>query len=262
MLNHTSHGDPEAPAVVLLHGFLGSAGDWNHIAGALSEEFLCVTPDLPGHGGSIGLPDDAYNFGGAARAVTGLMDGLGVRRATVAGYSMGGRLALYLALRHPERCAGLFLESASPGIEDVDERAARRGADEERARWLETGDFEEFLRGWYRQPLFASLVRREGMVEALIEARRRNAPRELARSLRGMGTGSQPSLWGEVSGLRVQTLATSGELDEKFAGIARRMAGLYPKMRVALIPGAGHNVHLETPEEYIMLLRNAVGSKV
>jgi len=258
VLNHTSHGHPEAPAVLLLHGFMGSAADWDSTAGALSEGSFCVAPDLPGHGGSTGLPDEAYTMEGAAQAVMGLMDGLGVRRATVAGYSMGGRLALYLALRYPERCAGLFLESASPGIEGTEERAARREDDEAKAGHLESGDFEGFLRGWYRQPLFVSLARREGMVEALISARRCNDPRELARSLRGMGTGSQPSLWDELENLRVPTLAVTGEMDGKFVGIAQEMAERSQRISVETIPSAGHSVRLEAPEAYLSSVRRSI----
>ena len=237
---------------------MGSAADWDHVAGALSEDFYCIVPDLPGHGNSTGLPDETYTMDGTARAVVGLMDGIGVRRATIAGYSMGGRLALYLGLRHPDRCASLFLESASPGIEDERERAARRRADEQRARRIESGDFEEFLRDWYSQPLFASLARHEGMVEKLIESRKRNDPRELTKSLRGAGAGSQPSLWNELFELRIPTLVVAGESDEKFVGIARRMAGLSPEVRFALVPGAGHNVHLESPEEHEKLLQRVL----
>jgi pimeloyl-ACP methyl ester carboxylesterase len=117
------------------------------------------------------------------------------------------------------------------------------------------GDLEGFLVSWYRQPLFASLARREGMVEALIDIRRRNDPSELARSLRGMGTGSQPSLWGELAGLRIPTLAVSGGMDERYAGIASRMANSSPRVRAAVVPGAGHNVRLEAPEAYLALLQ-------
>ena len=127
---------------------------------------------------------------GTARAVVRTLDELEARRPVIVGYSMGGRLALYLALRYPERCTGLFLESASPGLESAGEREARRDADEEKAKRLESGDFENFLRDWYRQPLFAPLAREERLLWRTIEARRRNDPSELARSLRGMGTGS------------------------------------------------------------------------
>jgi 2-succinyl-6-hydroxy-2,4-cyclohexadiene-1-carboxylate synthase len=167
---------------------------------------------------------------------------------------MGGRLALYLALRYPERCAGLFLESASPGLENSSKRAARRAADESKAQRLEAGDLEAFLRDWYRQPLFASLALDENLLSQTTEASRRNDPGELARSLRGMGTGSQPSLWGELESLSRPALAVAGGLDEKYAGISSRMASINPKIECAVIPGAGHTVHAETPAAYVSLL--------
>lgn len=240
---------------LFLHGFMGSSQDWREVTSVLSGRSRCLTVDLPGHGDSVGLPPGAYTIRGAARTLLGLLDELDVERPAVVGYSMGARLALYLALRHPERCAGLFVESASPGLEEAAQRRARREADEERASILEMGDLEGFLVSWYRQPLFASLARREGMVEALIDIRRRNDPSELARSLRGMGTGSQPSLWGELAGLRIPTLAVSGGMDERYAGIASRMANSSPRVRAAVVPGAGHNVRLEAPEAYLALLQ-------
>jgi 2-succinyl-6-hydroxy-2,4-cyclohexadiene-1-carboxylate synthase len=138
---------------------------------------------------------------------------------------MGGRLALYLALRYPERCAGLFLKSASPGLENSGERVARRAADESKAKRLVSEDLEAFLRDWYRRPLFATLAQDENLLKRTIDARRRNDPGELALSLRGMGTGGQPSLWGELEHLAIRTLAVAGGLDGKYAGILSRMAG-------------------------------------
>ena len=247
-------GDRRCPAILFLHGFMGSSADWREVMAALEDRTFCIAVDLPGHGASLGLRSEAYTIEGAARAVIRTLDGLEVGRSVIAGYSMGGRLALYLALRYPEWCAGLFLESASPGLENAEERAARRAADEERAKRLESADFEEFLEDWYRQPLFASMARDEKLLRRTIEARRSNEPEELARCLRGMGTGSQPSLWDELERLAVPTLAVAGGLNEKYVRISSRMASLSTWMEFVVIPEAGHTVHAEVPAVYISLL--------
>jgi 2-succinyl-6-hydroxy-2,4-cyclohexadiene-1-carboxylate synthase len=254
VLNHEVSGDRRSPAVLFLHGFMGSSADWREMMAEIGDQTFRIAVDLPGHGASLDLPPDAYTIEGATCAVIRTMDGLEVTRPVVAGYSMGGRLALYLALRYQERCVGLFLESASPGLESAKERAARRVANESKAERLESGDFEAFLRDWYGQPLFASLAQDEDLLYRTIEARRRNDPGELARSLRGMGTGSQPSMWGELEHLSVPTLAVAGGLDEKYAGISSRMASINPRLKSAVVPGAGHTVHAETPAAYTSLL--------
>lgn len=235
---------------------MGSSADWLDVTSALKDRYFCIAPDLPGHGASLCLPSGSYSFEGAAQATIRTLDEFDVGRATIVGYSMGGRLALYLALRYPERCAALFLESASPGLEDAAEREVRRRSDREMAARLESGDFEKFLMDWYSQPLFASLARRGGLVEEMISARRGNDPAELARALRGMGTGTQPSLWRELPGLAAPALAVAGELDEKFVAISRRMAELCPRMRAVVVPEAGHNVRAEAPEAYLDSLKD------
>ncbi len=234
---------------------MGSSADWRETYAAIGDEAFTVAVDLTGHGASLGLPPEVYTFEGAARAMIEVLDELELERTALVGYSMGGRLALYLALRHPERYSGLFLESGSPGLQDTNERASRRVADENKALRLESENFETFLRDWYRQPLFASLARDEGLLRYTVEERRRNDPVELARSLRGMGTGSQPSLWEELAGLRVPALAVAGDLDEKFVRVASRMSGITPKVRTAVIPSAGHNIRAEAPEAYADLLK-------
>src|SRR5215217_6247066 len=214
---------------------MGSTADWREVMSALEDRTFCIAMDLPGHGSSLSLTPEAYTVEGAAEAVIDTLDELEVERPVIVGYSMGGRLALYLALRYPERCAGLFLESASPGLESAGERAARREADEERAKRLESGNFEEFLEDWHRQPLFASMARDRNLLRRTIELRRRNDPGELER-------------------LDVPTLAVAGGLDGKYAGISSRMASLSPWIESVVAPEAGHTVHAEIPAVYISLL--------
>jgi 2-succinyl-6-hydroxy-2,4-cyclohexadiene-1-carboxylate synthase len=253
-LGYEVSGNRGFPTVLFLHGFMGSSADWRDVAAAMGDRAFCIAPDLPGHGASLELASEAYTIEGTARAVVSTLDELEARRPVIVGYSMGGRLALYLALRYPERCAGLFLESASPGLESVQERLVRRESDEQTAKQLESGDFEKFLRDWYGQPLFSPLARDEELLRRTIEARQRNDPSELARSLQGMGRGSQPSLWEELEGLAVPALAVAGELDGKYARISSRMASISPKVRPVVVPGVGHNAHAEAPAQYAVLL--------
>jgi 2-succinyl-6-hydroxy-2,4-cyclohexadiene-1-carboxylate synthase len=254
-LSYEVSGDRRSRAVLFLHGFMGSSADWRGVMSVIGDRAFCIAVDLPGHGSSLGLPPETYTITGATLAVIDALDKLEVERPSIASYSMGGRLALYLALRYPERCSGLFLESASPGLEGAEQRSERRATDEERAKRLESGDFELFLEDWYHQPLFTSLARHENLLARTIDARRHNDPGELAASLRGMGTGSQPSLWGELERLAVPVLAVAGGLDEKYATISSRMASISPRIEPVLIPGVGHNVRAEAPAEYAALLR-------
>jgi 2-succinyl-6-hydroxy-2,4-cyclohexadiene-1-carboxylate synthase len=258
-LHYITRGPADAPPLLLLHGFMGSTSEWDEVANALSDSYRLLIPDLPGHGASTGLTyPDSYTMDGAARSLTILFDTESLDRCAVAGYSMGGRLALYLALRYPERVERLLLESASPGLATEDERAARRAADEKLAQRLQTEDLRDFVEGWYRQPLFATLARDEELLRRTIEARLHNDPQELARSLRAMSTGSQPPLWEELPSLSVPTLAVAGEKDEKFVRIARRMECEGPTVWAIILEGVGHSVHAEAIERYVKIVRNSV----
>jgi len=256
-LGCVARGRADGPSVLWLHGFMGCADDWLPIVDGLGDGCRHLAVDLPGHGGSDTAPGRGFDR---------LVDDLAARAAdaapppwTIAGYSMGGRIALYTALRHPSLFTRVILESATPGIEDANARAARVASDEALAQELERGDFAAFLARWYAQPLFATLHRRPGAVDGLIADRlARCDPARLAAALRGLGAGRQPSLWDALGTARAAALLITGGEDEKFAGIARRMAaewGAPEKVRWVSVPGAGHNVHLEARADYIEVVR-------
>jgi len=254
-LYYEERGLNRGVALLFLHGFMGSLHDWLETAAALGE-FRCILPDLAGHGQtSVGDADYHYTMAGACAALIRLADQLGVRRLTPIGYSMGGRLALYLALRYPDRCDRVVIESASPGLATEGEREQRRRWDASKARELESWDFSRFLRVWYAQPLFETLVQDQDRFATVLERRRQNDPGGLARSMRGMGTGAQSSLWPELERLDMPLLAISGELDQKYRKTMGDMVRLCQKGRHVVVPGAGHNVHCENPEIYTQVLR-------
>lgn len=235
--------------IVFLHGFMGAGRDWAAISEALPER-RCIAVDLPGHGASVGLEDAAYTMSGAAQ---GVLDALATERCHLVGYSMGGRLALYLALEQPKRWRSVVLESSSPGLQTSTARGQRRVLDAERAAAI-AADFPAFLQQWYRQPLFASLQQHPGLVERLVVQRLANDPAELGRSLVGMGTGIQPSLWERLPALEVPTYALAGALDPKYVALAHEMAACSPNLHATIVPRAGHNIHAERPDAYLTAL--------
>lgn len=255
-LHCLTSGNSSSPAIVFLHGFLGSSSDWEEILSDFSEEFYCVAPDLPGHGQTAKSSNpEAYSMRGGAAAIQNTMDRLGVANCALVGYSMGGRLALYLAMTCPQRWTRLVIESASPGIEDFSERAKRQELDEKKAQELEAGNIDAFLQSWYEQPLFESLKRNSARFSRLLERRRSNDPAELAISLRGMGAGVQPSLWNELPRLKTPLLVMAGEQDAKYRQIAEKILRSSKEAFLAVVPGSGHNAHVENPVEYTKVLR-------
>lgn len=240
------------PPLLLLHGFTGSSADWQPLLPALAR-FRTVAVDLPGHGASASTGElDAYDMAGCVGSLVAILDRFDIEHSAVLGYSMGGRVALALALAHPERVGDLVLESASPGIADPVERAARAAADEALAERIERDGVEAFTDLWMSQPLFASQARLGGAALAAARAARlRNRADGLAAALRTLGTGAQGSLWDRLGELAVPTLLIAGAEDEKFQSIARRMAARIPDSEIALIPEAGHNTHLENPGAFL-----------
>jgi len=243
----------QAPAVVFLHGFAGSARDWERFGDLVDRMGLrAIAVDLPGHGDSEAPEDPArFTIEETTRDLGAILDLSGLKDAHWVGYSMGGRVALHLAIAHAARVRSLLIESASPGIERDEERAARRASDEALASEIERHEIEWFEEHWSAQPIFATQASLPARTRAAIrEARLRNRPTALAGSLRGLGQGTQPYLGPKLSSITCPALFVTGALDEGYGAIAEQMAAAVPEARHLTVPGAGHNVHLEQPEAF------------
>jgi 2-succinyl-6-hydroxy-2,4-cyclohexadiene-1-carboxylate synthase len=229
--------------VVLVHGFTQTLASWAPVGERLGRRWEVVRVDLPGHGGSgrvrVGFEE--------AAGLVGEAGGVGA----YVGYSLGGRVCLRLALDRPDLVPALVLLGASPGIAGAAGRAERRAADEALAGQLEREGVAAFVDRWLAGPLFATLP--AGVAGRA--GRLANTPEGLAYALRRLGTGAQEPLWDRLAGLRPPTLLVAGALDAKFAAVAREMAAaIGSAARVELVPGAGHAVHLERPDETAALV--------
>jgi len=233
--------------LVLLHGFTQTGRSWQPIAHALAGRYRAVAPDLPGHGDFA--QRRPASFAASDAYLRALADG---RPITLAGYSMGGRVALHAALLLGPLVERLVLIGASPGIADPAERAARAADDAALADRIAAIGIEAFVREWGAQPLFAGVPR--GVAELADEDRLRNTAPGLAAALRGLGTGVMPPLWDRLGELTIPVDLVVGERDERFRGIAERMEAALAEPRLHVVRGAGHAVQLEAPDAVVEVL--------
>ena len=229
---------------MLVHGFTQTARSWRPIADDLSRDHEIVGVDLPGHGDSGDERGDLWATADQVADAGGL--------AVYVGYSLGGRVCLHVAIRHPEQVRGLILIGATGGLETSSARADRRASDERLAAGIEAHGVDPFLDSWLAQPLFSRLK----VDDAALADRKRNTPAGLAASLRDAGTGTQEPLWDQLGSIRVPALVMAGEHDVKFRQAAARLCDVMrPYAQQSVVPGAGHAPHLEQPTATLGLMR-------
>ncbi|WP_369902071.1 2-succinyl-6-hydroxy-2,4-cyclohexadiene-1-carboxylate synthase [Bacillus manliponensis] len=243
--------------LLLLHGFTGSIETWRPFVSSWSKSFQVITVDIIGHGKTESPEDmEHYEIETVASHIIALLDHLQIEETHVLGYSMGGRLALTMACIHSNRITSLTLENCTAGLQSEDERKERREKDEELARKIEEHGIQSFVEKWESIPLFASQKRLpEKQQNRIREERLRNNSLGLANSLRGMGTGAQPSWWEELKKLTIPVLLLNGEWDEKFFHILKKMENEFQNAEFVKIDGAGHAIHVEQPEKFDTIVR-------
>ena len=223
---------------VFLHGFTQTSRSWDPYVALLDQSTPMLRVDMPGHGRSTHIRADLPATADLIAAQCGLADYIG--------YSMGGRVALHVALQHPQCVRRLVLISATAGIANPDERQKRRSDDAVLADSIKDLGVPQFINQWLAQPLFSRLP----TSQADVSDRCRNTVEGLAQSLRDSGTGSQESLWERLHELTMPVLLIVGEEDVKFCKIAHEMKALIgDNARLEMIAEAGHTVHLEQSQQ-------------
>jgi 2-succinyl-6-hydroxy-2,4-cyclohexadiene-1-carboxylate synthase len=231
-----------AETVVLLHGFAGTRHAWDLVADRLDpERYRPLALDLRGHGDARDRRPITFE------ACVADVAAAAPERFVLCGYSLGGRLALHVALAHRDRVSRLVLVASTAGIEDPALREERRAADVRLAADTERGTIEQFAERWSHMPLFAGtppFAAKVWRADLL-----RNDPKALAEVLRGLGAGTMPPLWErlpELDGLPVTIIV--GERDGRYTATGRRLAAGLPGARLLLVPGAGHGLPREAPQ--------------
>ncbi|HLO83676.1 MAG TPA: 2-succinyl-6-hydroxy-2,4-cyclohexadiene-1-carboxylate synthase [Nostocaceae cyanobacterium] len=252
---YSLRGNINKPVILFLHGFMGKIDEFDPAIDLLNDEFSYLTLDLPGHGKTQVLGgDEYYTMANTAQGLINLLDELNINKCFLVGYSMGGRLGLYLTLHFPDRFLKAILESASPGLATDVERLDRIKSDYQIARKLNRistkEEFTIFLNNWYKQPIFGNIINHPEY-QHMLESRLENNPSELVKSLCFMGTGYQPSLWDKLKDNQILLLLMVGEYDDKFISINTAMSNKCKFAQLKIIQQAGHNIHLEQTSEFV-----------
>ncbi len=214
--------------MILVPGFAQPASVWSNVVATLNTSIEATALDVP----------DGLDFEATASAL-GALGG----RSVYVGYSMGGRLALQLALDRPDLVAGLVLVSASPGIADSAARTERAAADARLATTAERDGVVAFLTWWVTQPLFAGLSRDQAAFDDRIAG---TSVVRIAHQLTVLGQGAMPPAWHRLVELSMPVLLVTGVLDTKYGEIAIEMRARNPQLDHAVLAG-GHVVPLEQP---------------
>jgi len=248
-------GDKTNPPILFLHGFMGSSADWLDIIADLNTSFYCLAVDLPGHGQTNTENYNSYTIENCASSLISLLDTLDLEKINLCGYSMGGRLAYYLAIKYQEHFKKIIVESGSPGLSTLKERNERIAQDKVLCNKLLSVPYDMFLTDWYDLPLFAGMNKKTEDYLRMLKRRSLNDPAKLVLSLEYMGVGTQPSLWDNLSKIQNDILLIAGKKDTKFVNIAQDVIKHLDNGTLIIDEESGHNTHFENKDNYIKTIK-------
>lgn len=244
------------PVLVLLHGFLGSTEEWQPLMNSLADDYRCVAIDLPGHGQSAHIEvsprPSEDGFGYCCRLIKKSLNQLNIQQYQILGYSLGGRIAMHLALNDSSSITRLYLESANPGL-PLSQRAQRIANDQKWLKILTTQSMVAFLNLWYQQPVFANL--NEEARNKMIAERAKNRAINVAKIYQNTGLGLQQDLRPALAKLEMPVHFFSGQQDVKFFDIGvelsnKRIANSHHHF------DCGHNIHKAQFQPFIDTIKS------
>ena len=251
-LHYLEWGEADAPPIVCVHGYTGSADAFNALARHLEDRFRILAFDVRGHGESAWSPAGAYRYVDQANDLAGFVRQLGLDKFVLIGTSMGGIIAMAYAAEHAERLLGLVINDIGPDPEAGTQRITQMVG----SRPDEFATLEEAMA--YRRAM-----------SPILAARGAEDQRELALGVLRPGAGgkwgwkmdpayirqrvehgppARPLLWPVLQALGCPTLVVWGtESDVLSEAQALRMVDVLPRGELVRVPGIGHAPTLVEP---------------
>jgi pimeloyl-ACP methyl ester carboxylesterase len=251
-LHHLAWGDPQAPALVCVHGLTGSGHAFDGLARRMSDRYRVIAVDVRGRGDSAWATDGEYTQQAYVADLEGVVDALGLGKFTLCGTSMGGRIAMEYAGRHPEKLERLIINDIGPDAEAGSDRITRNQANVPES----FADLDEAVA--YRagtSPVFVNLPAAEQRERMGYELRAGEGGRlywkhdpEFQRQRVTKGTPTYGYLWDVLKRLEMPVLLVwGGASDVLSEGQARRVVETLPRGELVAVPGVGHAPTLNEP---------------
>ncbi|MSR15471.1 MAG: acetoin dehydrogenase dihydrolipoyllysine-residue acetyltransferase subunit [Gammaproteobacteria bacterium] len=247
-LRYSKVGD-SGPAVILIHGFGGDLGNWLFTQEPLAAQAQVYALDLPGHGQSSKAMQDP-SVAGMAAAIVGFMDALEINKAHLVGHSLGGAIALQLGIATPNRVSSLSL-LAPAGL----------GAE------INGGYLSGFINGESRRdmkPVLQQLVANpelitRQLIDDILKFKRTDGVPEALRAIAaGFAAGDRQlaDLRKGLGDLKLPVQAIWGRLDKIIT--VNHAEGLPSNVKVELLDGVGHLVHMEAANQVTNFLKRQI----
>ena len=242
--------EPSLPAVVLLHGAGFDHSTWAlHSRWFSHHGYSVLAPDLPGHGRSSGKP--LTTIADMADWTAALLDAAGARQARLIGHSMGSLIALETAARHPDKVSGLSLIGTAA--------AMTVGPDLLKAAEANDPAAIDMVSIWglgLKAELGGSLAPGLWMHQAAQRVLQRCAPGVLHNDLNACN--AYQNALAAAAQIKVPATFVLGERDMMTpAKAGKTLAAAMPHARTVVLPGAGHMMMIEQPDELLAALKNS-----
>jgi 2-succinyl-6-hydroxy-2,4-cyclohexadiene-1-carboxylate synthase len=221
----------------MLHGFTGSPASFARLE-------VCGSAVIPTLGGHLAEPPSS-DFSSEVERLAALSPAA----TELFGYSLGGRLALGLLARYPQRFTRAVIVSAHPGLRTTEERVARQKHDYRFVKQLRERGLAEFIAKWEKLPMWSSQWALSESAKADKHLERLGHRAEgLAGSLMSVGLGQMPDLSAALANTECAIDFLVGARDAKFLALAQHLCRIMPRARLAVAANAGHDLVLERPD--------------
>ncbi len=244
---------PDAPVLVLLHGYTGHARSWDSFAAAMSARYRVLALDQRGHGETQWAAPEDYGTAEMVDDLQAFVSALALDRFALLGLSMGGIVAFDYAGRRPAALATLVIVDIAPEIDPLG--LSRIHDNVARTDTFDSVD-EAFARARADNPIPPEAEQRHRVVHSLMRTADGRFTYRYDRALRDPDNPRQgipaEEGWRLVANIAVPTLLVRGELSDILSrSIAERMVSTIADCRLIEIPGSGHSVPLDKPAEFL-----------